>query len=141
MQDINGCKIRATDPKHSEAIRAKIDSLGYSQITDLVADLRKPYLIFYKNGWEFSYLDNESTFEDSSYKEIFFYNGDFHDTPEEPPLGICPREIYWSKVTSGRYTELLAAMKRYSKEGKTIPEEWVLELEDLIAEKLECLHK
>lgn len=45
----------------------------------------------------------------------------------EPPLGLTPKTI-WQTM---RKEQILEAMKRYAKEGKTIPKAWIEELEEL----------
>ena len=45
----------------------------------------------------------------------------------EPPLGLTPKTI-WQTM---RKEQILDAMKRYAKEGKTIPKAWIEELEEL----------
>lgn len=45
----------------------------------------------------------------------------------EPPLGLTPKTI-WQTM---RKEQIFEAMKRYAKEGKTIPKAWIEELEEL----------
>lgn len=51
------------------------------------------------------------------------------DTPESsvPPIGLRPRHI----VARERLMEILAAMQRYAEAGKSIPDEWDNEYDEL----------
>ena len=48
--------------------------------------------------------------------------------PDKPPLGLVPKEI----KDSIRLGEIIEAMARYHKFARDIPEEWVVELQELI---------
>ena len=45
-------------------------------------------------------------------------------TSKRPPLGLMPKKIHDEK----RIESILEAMIRYTKEGKSIPPEWISEL-------------
>lgn len=49
------------------------------------------------------------------------------EIPEEPPLGLMPRHM-WNKK---RRDELSEAMLRYMEVGKSIPQEWIDEYNEL----------
>lgn len=48
-----------------------------------------------------------------------------HD--EKPPIGLQPRESH----DAFRAVEILHACERYIKAGKSVPREWISELQDL----------
>lgn len=45
--------------------------------------------------------------------------------------GICPKNIYWERVSNERKEDILNSMKRYSELGMVIPLEWIEELDKL----------
>ena len=47
----------------------------------------------------------------------------------KPPLGIMPRTL----VDQSRLSDIFQAILRYMTEGATIPRDWVLELNDILA--------
>ena len=49
---------------------------------------------------------------------------------EKPPIGLMPREIYERISECKRIDDIIDAMKRYANVGKTVPIEWVEELEE-----------
>ena len=52
---------------------------------------------------------------------------------KKPPLGIMPRYL-WEE---SRIKELIMAIKRYEKENVPVPNEWLIELKDLITRRKE----
>ena len=52
---------------------------------------------------------------------------------QKPPLGLRPKKFLNDIETDNdRIIEILDAMKRYAVSNKTIPEEWIEELNDLV---------
>ena len=45
----------------------------------------------------------------------------------KPPLGLTPRWVHEME----RFEEIIAAMKRYSEAGLSVPIEWIEELDEL----------
>ena len=48
---------------------------------------------------------------------------------EKPPLGLTPIDIYNYTVDRNRAYQIIYAIKRYSEHKKSIPKEWIEELE------------
>ena len=57
----------------------------------------------------------------------YLYLMDSEEIPEKPPLGLMPRHM-WNKK---RRDELSEAMLRYMEVGKSIPQEWIDEYNEL----------
>lgn len=52
----------------------------------------------------------------------------FKGSYEKPPLGLKPTKYWMVEVYKDRQLEILAAMERYVKAEKIVPEEWIIEL-------------
>lgn len=48
--------------------------------------------------------------------------------PEKPPLGLKPRHVHDME----RFVEIADAIHRYLAAGKSIPDEWIEELNDIV---------
>lgn len=54
----------------------------------------------------------------------------------KPPLGLLRRSAWTKRVRNERIGDIIQAMGRYSNAGKPVPDEWLSELNDLIAEAI-----
>lgn len=135
MKDISNCKIKVMDKQHLSVVLREAIKRGYDMLPAPVGN--DMFIYFHLNFTTPSTsAGSEVIFNGDFYKEIYFYQGEFHEEPEslevKPSVGLCPREVFWEKSYKGRVGDLLDAMKRYHSDGKTIPLEWVEELEDLV---------
>lgn len=102
-----------------------INDCWYRAGTSAVADILK-------NGvWEASIFTPKELRESS---EELCSNSVFVSRPvqmNKPPVGLMPKNIWIEQMQAQRRNEITAAMQRFIKAGKDIPNEWLQELIEL----------
>lgn len=86
ITDIKNTKIRVENEEHSEDIQNLAGKFGYKWRGEdffKVSCVSARHLYFSKNCHEISFGDGVNNFEEKEHKEIFFYNGEFHDKPQD----------------------------------------------------------
>jgi len=83
ITDIKNTKIRVENEEHSKAIQKDAFDMGYAWDDGNSTFFSNRSFIFFDDGLEIMSCDAPQTFERDKAKEIFFYNGEFHDKPQD----------------------------------------------------------
>ena len=83
VTDIKNTKIRVENEEHSKAIQKDAFDMGYAWDDGNSTFFSNRSFIFFDDGLEIMSCDAPQTFERDKAKEIFFYNGEFHDKPQD----------------------------------------------------------
>ena len=83
VTDIKNTKIRVENEEHSKAIQKDAFDIGYAWDDGNSTFFSNRSFIFFDDGLEIMSCDAPQTFERDKAKEIFFYNGKFHDKPQD----------------------------------------------------------
>jgi hypothetical protein len=71
--------------------------------------------------------------QDLAASDVSASDADRRGSAEKTPIGIIPKYIYAERVRSERIDQIIQAMYRFAKAGRSAPFEWVTELEELLS--------
>lgn len=83
----------------------------------------------FKRGWDIGYSDGWKDRKTEEFKKG--YSPTSETEKPKPSLGLRPKYVFIAQ----RINEILEAIGRYANEGKQIPPEWLIELQELTGNK------